>query len=457
MSFSSIAKGVGKILTRISFTFLIPVTIAIIYKEYSTIIPFVSIFGLSFLLGSMLMHFNKDSKDILQLREGLATITLLWLIVVILASIPYHWISSMSFLDAFFEAMSSWTTTGFSVMVPEITPHVLLFWRSIGQWFGGLGIVSLVVTVINNFGNVLYIAEGRDQKIKHNLTDTMKTIWKVYALYTILGIVALLIAGMPLFDAITHTMSAISTGGMSTHSNSAASFSSLAIRIILIVLMFLGNISFFSHNNLLKGKIKDFIADKQILALVILVAISTFFVGLHQGFFPALFQVTSAVGTGFQTENLTSWSSFSILFLIVIMIIGGSSGSTAGGIKLERFLVILKNIYNNIRSYLFPNRVFSKRIGAKIYTDVEITNTYKYVMLYLSLFIISTLILTFDNYTFPVAAFQVASAQGNVGLSLASDWSTLAKVVLIINMFAGRLEIWALFVFIGKIGSGFKK
>ncbi|MBN2101825.1 MAG: TrkH family potassium uptake protein [Candidatus Aenigmarchaeota archaeon] len=357
----------------------------------------------------------------------------------------------MSFVDALFESVSSWTTTGFTLLNPETLSHTILFWRSLGQWLGGLGIVVLALNGLLKVGITLYTAEGRDERIQPNIINTTKTIWWVYCLYTIIGIIFLTILGMPIFDSVNHTMTAIATGGMSTRAASVGAFDSVPIYIALMALMILGNISFLSHYRLLTGKVKEFIKDIQNHMVFLVLAVATVVILPFNDILSSSFHVVSAMGTGFQISGLEAWSDFSLIILVIVMIIGGAAGSTAGGIKSIRVAVLCRSIINNVRKLLLPKRVFRQGVGGTIFKDEEVYEVYRYSMLYIILFVIASAILMFTGYSAVESMFSVASAQGNVGLSIVSDFNIISKITLMVVMIAGRLEIWSVLVLVGYI------
>mgnify|MGYP000614636150 CR=1 FL=1 len=451
MKVSPVFKEVGTILRYVSFIFLLPVLISLIYRETDNIIPFVILFVLTFFISFVMIKLPQRDNKKMKLRQSLVTIVVLWITVTLLGSIPFMWIVGMSFIDAFFESISSWTTTGFTLLNPETLSHTILFWRSLGQWLGGLGIVVLALNGLLKVGITLYTAEGRDERIQPNIINTTKTIWWVYCLYTFIGIVLLTALGMPVFDSVNHTMTAIATGGMSTRAESVGAFVSVPVYIVLMSFMILGNISFLSHYRLLTGKVKEFIRDIQNRIVFLILTVAIIAVLPFNDIMSSSFHVISAMGTGFQISGLDMWNDFSLFILIVVMILGGAAGSTAGGIKSIRVAVLSRSIYNNVKKLLLPKRIFRQGIGGAVFKDEEVYEVYRYSMLYIILFAVASVVLMATGYTVMESMFSVASAQGNVGLSIVSEFNIVSKITLMIVMIAGRLEIWSVLVLLGYI------
>ncbi|UCC91600.1 MAG: TrkH family potassium uptake protein, partial [Candidatus Aenigmatarchaeota archaeon] len=240
-----IFKSVGTCFKYASFVFLVPVIVSLIYGEYFAM-PY---FFLSFLVALILGLFLEKvfyTERTTRFEEGFVIVALIWMVMTLISTIPFVFVSGTGFVDALFESMSAWTTTGFSLLDLETTPYSILFWRSFAQWVGGIGIVVLALSGLFKTSNTLYIIEGHE-RIKPNVINAVKTIWWIYIFYTIIGITLLFVAGMPLFDSVNHAMTGIATGGMGTHSGSIGFYNSPAIESVMMFIMILGGISFFMH------------------------------------------------------------------------------------------------------------------------------------------------------------------------------------------------------------------
>ncbi|MCX6819228.1 MAG: TrkH family potassium uptake protein [Candidatus Aenigmarchaeota archaeon] len=392
-----------------------------------------------------------------EFRHALVVVALIWLIAALLSAIPFVFVLKMNFLDSFFEAMSAWTTTGLTVINNvEAVPFTLLFWRSFMQWVGGIGIVVAVLGGVFKLGSSMFFAEAREEKIKPNVINTIRTILWIYLFYTSFGFVLLVIFGMPVFDSINHVMTAISTGGMSVKNSSISYYNNIYIEMVLMFIMLCGSISFLSHFNLLKGNIRYFIRDLQLRSLVILLLIAFFVLMLFiSPAREAAFQVISASsGTGFSTADLSAWNDFSKSVLILLMVVGGCAGSTAGGLKLIRVITLFKSAYWNLRMLMTPGVVINKKIGDKILKNQDIRVTLIFILLYIMFLLLGSFVFMGLGFSGTNSFFEVASAQGNVGLSTgitSASLHYLGKIMLIINMWVGRLEIWAIFIMISSI------
>lgn len=442
-----ILSSLGTTLKYASFVFLIPITVAVVFSEYYAIPSFLVAFFISLVVGLLLERSFYTEKET-TISEGMVIIAMIWLVMTLISSVPFVFAGGVPFIDAFFESMSGWTTTGFSLLNLEQTLQSVLFWKSLMQWVGGIGIVVLALSGLFRTSNTLYIIEGHE-RIKPNVINAVKTIWWIYIFYTIVGIVLLSFAGMPLFDSVNHAMTGIATGGMGTHAESIGFYNSPVIEAVMMLIMILGAISFFSHYQLITGKRKEFFKDIQTITLIILIVFVTLLLMPFHFIRESLFHVISALTcSGFSIQSLISWSDYSKVLLIMLMILGGAAGSTVGGLKLNRVLIFFKSIYDNIKKLLRPRLVFPRRFGNLIYTEREFQAVFKFIGIYIFFLFLGSIILMSQGYSAINSLFQVVSAQGNVGLSVLPELTIISKITLIFNMWIGRLEIWTVLVFI---------
>lgn len=401
------------------------------------------------------------------MQRGSLTVLFAWGWGVLIGALPFVISGQLTFVQALFEAVSGWTTTGLSVMDVSVTPHIFLFHRSFMQFCGGLGFVMMMVMLVQDRQSMnLYNAEGHPDKLMPNLKKTAQTICLMYNGFLIVGTVAYVIAGMGLFDAINHTMCALSTGGFSTKLNSIGEYNSFPIEIITIVLMLIGTTNFAVLLLLVRGKWRQALRVSEVkfmfLLLLIFVPvtalslISGLGMGLGEGFRRALFDVSSALSTtGYSSMSYTSWPPLAIGVLILMMLVGGGIGSTAGGIKLSRIYLMLRITMQNIRKRLLPPRNVETPyyIRAQGKTTIDATlamDTTGFVACYLSLFILGTLLLTVTaGCSLTEAMFEFASALGTVGLSIGITTPATNAATLIVEMFGmilGRLEIFIVLI-----------
>lgn len=449
-----IFKDTSRVMFFVGIMFFIPIIVSAIYKEYY-IIPSFLLTGIAVCASSHYFYGRLGTEKTTEMRQALVVVALVWLFAALVGSVPFMLYANVGFLDAFFEAMSAWTTTGLSVMPDvEALPYTLLFWRSFMQWIGGMGIVVAVLAGLITGGDSLITAEGRGERIRPNIINTIQTIWWIYALYTIIGILIFIIAGMSIFDAVNHSMTALATGGMSTKNLSIEHYNSFSIELGCMAVMMLGAISFLTHFHVLRGNIKEIPRDEQLKTLLVIIFFCVVLMVPYAGSMRnSAFQVISAIsGTGFSTMSLTGLAEFSKSIFIGLMIIGACAGSTAGGLKIIRVNICASSIYNYLRRIITPNVVIVQRVGNRVLRDSEILNVAFFILTYVIFLIIGSSVLTALGNPAIDSMFEVASAQGNVGLSTGIThygMNPLVEIMLIINMWVGRLEIWAALMLVG--------
>lgn len=423
-------------------------------------------------IGFIFWKFIKRRPDItLSLKEGGVIVLISWILAIIGSAIPFVLADKLNFTQAIFESTSGWTTTGLSVMDENQTPHIFLLWRSVMQFFGGAGlIVVMLSSVLHPYGFGLYRAEGRSDQLLPHVKRSTKMIMYIYSGFVLSGIIMYLLAGMNTFDAINHSMTALSTGGFSTKPESIGYWNSLPIEIVTYILMILGTTNFATHFVLIKGKVKIFFRNGEIRLLGILLIIfipliayftlSEIYPLMPQALRRGIFEVISAISTtGFSLGTFLDWNLFGIFAIIILMLIGGGTGSTAGGIKLYRIHLMMKSIYWELKSYFFPrNAIVENHIwrgDKKIFIkDKYIRETANYIFLYMMTYFIGVLIFLAYDYDLSNALFEFASALGTVGLSIGITSPDAPPAILwteSIGMFLGRLEFLVIFYAIAKL------
>jgi len=448
-----IAKPLGFIMQGIGMVVLMPLLVALLYGD-PLFIEFILFGGFSLAMGFILKRTPSDYNQ-LKLKHGMIIAALAWLWAALIGSFCLMYATNIDFLNAYFECMSAWSGSGFTIFTNvEILPKSILFFRSLMQWVGGLGIVIMVIGILIRPGTAaarLYKSEAREEKIKPSITGTIKTIWWIYVFYTILGIILYVLAGMNLFDAINNTFTNLSTGGMSIKNDSIGAYNSDLITIITIILMIIGGTSFLVHYKAFKGRILDVFRDVQFQAMIVIVAVFSILLIIYANFtnLNAVFYVVSALScTGSNTQPIgvmIAWMDYPKVVLTIAMIIGMAAGSTTGAIKLIRIVTLFKGVYWEIKRMLLPEgSIIPRKISGHPVEDMEIREAGSYTFLYLFFLCISWLVLMQYGYDGINALFEVASAQGNVGLSLgiiSPDMPDVAEIFLIFNMWIGRLEI----------------
>ena len=462
------------------------------YDEYRAILP-ILITSAIFLAAGLPLYYGLKKAEPANFKSAMVTAALGWLFISLIGSIPfwlipYNGMTPMDPLSGFFESMSGWTGTGLTMVDAEnMLPYTLQFWRSLIQWIGGVGVIVLTLSILARPGTgsfVLYKGEAREKKTHPSIVSTVRTIWWIFLLYTIIGVVALTIIGFVTSDGMTpweslnHAMTGLATGGFSVTDDSITSFGTIS-QIAIVILMGLGAIAFAAHYDLLKGHVKKFLSDAQFKAMMVLIilgVISLTYINLggtvaDGNILHSLkisgFQFTSALTcTGFASvENVVDWAPAAKLILACAMIIGGAAGSTAGGVKLFRGILLYKGVSWRIkRAISTPRRVFVHKLGNKSLSKEDATDlineaaiiSFIWIIL---LFVGVVLIMEITNKSLSDSFFEVCSAQGNVGLTtgitkIAMD--PIGKIMLIFNMWIGRLEIIPIIVLI-KSMFGFKR
>ena len=465
---------IGVMMLIVGISMIVPILIMIVYPETRSEFFYFFIPGIStIILGGILKKiFLKGDNEIkLSIQESGIIVVFSWLMAVIVCGLPFVISGQLNFVQAIFEAVSGLTTTGLSVVNVEKTSNAFLLWRSMMQFLGGAGLAVIMLSaIIGPNGIELYNAEARSDKLMPHVKKSTTVIMMIYIGYIVGGIVLYIIVGMPWFDAINHSIAAVSTGGFSTKTLSIGYYDSVSIEFITTILMILGTINFAAHTILLKGKIKEFfqIGEIKFLGFVLFAFIPivfyfctiNLFESISKAWRVAIFEVVSALSTtGFSTVGYTSWNGFGAFALIIAMLIGGGTGSTAGGIKHYRVYVLLKSLWWNIKSFILPKRVYKQyyvvRPDGKYYVnDKHLTEITSVLTIYLLTFIVCVFILLAHGYEIKECMFEIASCLSTVGLSMGITSPDAPSFVLLTEsaaMFLGRLEFVVVFYSILRI------
>ncbi len=469
--FKIISRNLGSLFLVIGAITLVVLAVPLVFGEYEAISSVTLTAGIFFLLGGLLYILGRGSGET-SFKDAMITAALGWLLVSIIGSVPFLFMSEygiddgMRPVDAVFESFAGWTGTGFSMVLnEEKLPFTLHFWRSLIQWIGGVGVIVLTLAILARPGTgsfTLYKSEAREDKMHPSIISTVKSIWWIFIAYTALGVALFYLTGMPLWEAINHCMTGLSTGGFSVTDESMMQYG-LWTQMAIIMMMLMGAIAFVAHHNLLKGKFKKFLSDPQVKALFLLVFAGAVLLSLINfftlkylspflAFQESLFQYVSAITcTGFYTADISAWGDAAKLILSIAMIIGGAAGSTAGGIKLFRAVLLTKGVlWRTKQAISTPRRIFSYKLGGKFLSGEEYRNEVNEAavisflwVVFLFLGIISFSVIMPQQDLVDIF-FEISSAQGNVGLSSGITGPVmpdLAKVIMMFNMWIGRLEI----------------
>lgn len=464
----AVAKYIGYYLIAFTFVLVVPAIAALVLGNIEAAIDYGSTALVVFIIGSLIYRALPDYD--LETKEALIIVALVFPISAFLSAIPMSLITEMPFIDAYFESVSAVTTTGLSVAPVDVGP-VFLFARSWGQWVGGIGIILVVLSVLIRPGTTasrMYKANYGEMKIKPTVISTTRTLGKVYIIITLISLMLLLMSGMSLFDSICHALSCVSTGGFSTRPESIAAYQGSLISTAISFSCLLGAVSFVLYPYLFK-KPENIFKNVELRCFLAFIAMGSIVFAftiarenMDYGLIPvSLFQVISAITTaGFSTIDLSILSEASIAVLIFMMWMGGNVGSTAGGIKIFRVLLLLKVVHNVLLRLFLPKEAITPmKIEDHIIESEEIYNLVTFMLLYALILVVSSFIFMLYGTNMGSSVFEVSSALSTVGLSTGATSATMPvvlKLVLIIDMLFGRIEIIPL-ILLFMPGTWFKR
>lgn len=454
-----------------SFMLLIPIIVALLYHELDSILPFLIASGLAILISIIIKKMVKGTEKIKSINdikksEGLTVVTFLWIFAILFASIPYLFFG-LTPINALFEATSGITTTGATTLTHFNHPHTLFFWRSFSQWLGGMGIIVLFIAILPQLaiaGRQLFFAEApgpTEEKFTPRIKSTAASLWKIYAGLTLLEIIGLKLSGMDLFNSICHSFSSLSGGGFSPNFDSLAGYSHTIMWIITFFMFFAG--ANFNLQHKAWTKFNPFILFQNeefrvyigvVLAIAFTLTLSLF-VNMHytfsDSFTHAFFNVSSLVSsTGFCSVDWAQWDYVSKVLLFVIMIFGSCASSAGGGLKVLRWLLIFKIMKSEMMKILHPKAVYNIKIGNFSIPKDILYQTLMFVSFYFAFMAISALLIGIIEKNTVVAFVGSVAAIGNIGPGFGhiigpmgnfADLTSFTKIILIIDMLAGRLEL----------------
>ena len=467
MNFRMIFKSLGVVLFIEAVCMVPSLVVSLIYrqddvKSFLLSILILLVFGLG-------LYLIKPVTTNIYTRDGFAIVALGWLMVSFFGALPFVISGAIpSIMDALFESISGFTTTGASILREiEGLPKGILFWRSFTHWMGGMGVLVLTLAILPSAkANSLHIMKAESPgpnpgKLVPKIGQTVKILYGIYIILTVVHVVFLLTAGMSLYDSFIHAFGSAGTGGFSNRNTSVAAFNSAYVDIIITVFMLLFGINFTLYYQIFKGNFKSILQDEElrfyvgtVVAAIILVTLNIngkVFYSIWESIRYSAFQVGSIITTtGYATTDFNLWPVFSKCILIMLMFIGASAGSTGGAIKCIRILLLVKVIRREIAKIIHPRSVYTVKVGGRMIEEETLSGVMAFFFLYILIFAASVLVVSLDGIDIVSSVTSVIATIGNIGPGLGivgpignyADFSVISKAVLSICMIIGRLEIY---------------
>ena len=472
MNVKSISRTVGLILLITGIFQLFPLLIAVIDHEPRNILAYIESLCLILLVGSALLLFSRGGNRMFSAQEGFAATGLSWIFMSAFGALPFFLSGQIpSYVDALFEMVSGFTTTGASILTDvEALSRCNLFWRSFSHWLGGMGVLVFLLAVVpgarKNGGTGIYLMRAESpgpsvDKLTPHLRQTAMILYGIYILLTALCIVCLLLGGMPVFDSFCIAFGTAGTGGFAIKNSSMGGYSYF-LQTVVTVFMFLFGVNFSLYYMLLLRKFKAVFKNEELrlyfgiaASSIVLIAIniSCMYNTVYEAVHHAAFQVVSIMTTtGYGTVDFEQWPAFSKAILLSLMFIGASAGSTGGGLKVSRVLLLMKSIRRTIRKALHPRRVQPVYMDGRAVSEEVCDNVNAYLAIYCVILVLSFAIISVDGFSIGTNFSAVASCFNNIGPGFElvgatqnfSIYSDLSKIILSLDMLLGRLEIFPL-------------
>ncbi|MGB7294104.1 MAG: TrkH family potassium uptake protein [Candidatus Aminicenantales bacterium] len=471
MNFRAVVAIQGLLLVFQGLFMLLPIAFSLNYRD-DDVVPILISAGITLAVGLLLRLLGRFQGE-LRLKDSFATVSFGWVFAALFGALPFF-ISGYipSFTNAFFEAMSGFTTTGATILTEvEALPHGLLFWRSLTHWLGGMGIIVLslaILPLLGVGGMQLYKAEipgPTPDKLTPRIRQTTTSLWGVYVLLSVVETGLLMAGGLSLFDGLCHTFGTMATGGFSTKTAGIGYFGSVYLETVIIVFMVLAGTNFALHFHSIKGRPSAYWKSEEFrfylgimlffTALMTIANALAFFPKVLESFRHSVFQAVSiTTTTGFTTFDFGQWPAAARIILLVLMFVGGSAGSTGGSIKILRIMILVKQGKAELTKLLHPRAVVSVRVDGQPVQPPVVINILSFIFLYIIIFVAASLIMSLLGLDLVSAFSSVAATLGNVGPGLgtvgpAANYlhvPVIGKWILAFCMLAGRLEIYTVLV-----------
>lgn len=475
MNYKMVLKVLGNVLLYEAIILLIPLGIALGYGDgdsFAFLITIILMIPIAILLRRI-----KVKEKGMYAKEGFLTVGLSWIAISVFGALPFVISGAIpSFIDAFFETVSGFTTTGATLLTEiQSLPRGILFWRSFTHWIGGMGFLIFILALVPSLGsNAIYLLRAESPgpnpgKIVPKIRETAKILYIIYLALTIIQTILLIVAGLSVYDAVIHALGTAGTGGFSNMNSSIAAFDSPTVEWIITVFMILFGINFALYYQIIKGNIKGFLKSEELKYYILMILVSIIFItinimdlnngNLNESIRQSSFQVASIITTtGYATVDFNLWPTLSKIIIIMLIIAGSMAGSTSGGVKTIRIVIILKAIRRGIDKILHPKRVQSVKVDGKIVDEETISGVFLFMGAYIVIFLIAMFIVSFDGFDLITTSTSVLTTISNVGpgfemvgpLGNFSAFSPLSKIVFSFCMLAGRLEIYPMIIIFSK-------
>jgi len=455
----------GKVLCVEALLLCLPLIVALIYGE--ALRPFLITMGITASIGALAVIVFRTGSNLLFIRDGFAIVSLSWIVMSMAGALPFVISGQIpSYIDALFETMSGFTTTGASILTDvEALSHGILFWRSLTHWIGGMGVLVFIMAIAEkNPDRSINIMKAempgsKVDKLRPKAKTNALVLYYIYLGMTVLEIIFLLAGGMSLFDSLVHTFGTAGTGGFGIKADSIGGYSPY-LQWVIAIFMVLFGVNFGIYNLILLKRIGQALSSIELrvylciiffATMIIMVNISSMFASEGEALRQSFFQVASIITTtGYATTDFNAWPQLSKTVLFILMFIGGCEGSTAGGLKVSRVVIMTKEIKREINKTIHPRIISSVRLDGKAMTKDSLSGVNAYLWIYLLIMVVALLFVTADGFDFETNVTAVVSCMNNIGPGLSkvgpcgsfAEFSNLSKLVLTLTMLLGRLEIY---------------
>lgn len=471
MNFRMVLKIIGIVIKYEAILLLLPLFVALYYRQ-SDAYAFLVTALITFPIGLILSKIKINKKE-MYAKEGFLIVGISWIIISFVGGLPFVISGAIpSIIDSFFETVSGFTTTGATILTEiESLPKGILFWRSLTHWIGGMGFLIFILALIPSLGsNTIHLLKAESagpspSKIVPKMKETAKILYLIYFALTILETVLLMFAGLSFYDAIIHALGTAGTGGFSNKNASVAAFNNPAAEWIITVFMLLFGVNFALYFYVIKGKIKEALMGEELRFYILTVISATVLITINildingwnigESIRQSAFQVSSIMTTtGYATTDFNLWPTFSKIILLVLMFFGGMAGSTAGGVKNIRIVILAKTVRREINKILHPKSVKCVKIDGRVVSEEVTSSVALYIVAYAMITLVAMFIVSIDGFDFTTTTTSVLTTINNVGPGFEmvgpvgnfSAFSGLSKIVLSLCMLIGRLEIYPILI-----------